>query len=116
LGIDELSAPNADIRVLLSNLTGPYAVCFLEFKEIETQIEDGVSETEAIYKVDVRRKLGKAGSYRIQEVHGTCDIDPTTTDVIETGVPAVQAGDGVTAVLVSGIIQTEFLEGTFEND
>ena len=125
LGIaDGSGAENADIRIRLSDSTGVYTVCYLDFVELEqeTEVEDGVSvtEIEAVYKVDVRRQLLRNGTYRLQEVHGMCDID-TLTAGVQNGVPAVESGDLGTATLVTvapGPVETEtdFLSGLFELD
>lgn len=112
LGITDLAtAENADIRVFLSDETGIYAVCFLEFIEIDDEVEEG----EAVFKVDVRRDLRKGGSYRIHEVHGSCDLTPLTPDV-DHQVPTIEAGHVATVAIINGITQTDFLEGVFHND
>jgi len=114
LGIaDAAAAEAADIRLILNDGTSDYAECFLKFTEVETELEDGVTETEAVYKVMVRSRL-KKGVQVLQEVQGTCDTDLTTSG-IQAGVPDVQEDDIATAV-INGVVATPFLEGTFEDD
>lgn len=127
LGIaDETGAANADIRIRLSDGIGTYAVCYLDFVELEqeTEEEDGVfvTETEAVYKVDVRRQLLKNGTYRLHEVHGMCDID-TLNAGVQNGVPAVESGDMATATKATANpvpppdeLEQDFLSGLFELD
>lgn len=54
---------------------------------LDDQSDDGES-AEAEYKLDLRSKNGGA----VRAKSGFCDLDPTTV-AVETGIPAVQAGD-----------------------
>lgn len=126
--VDEASALNADVQLLLSSATTPttyYAACALDLTEIETEIEDGLSKTYAVYKVDVRKEL-RNGATRQRQIHGICDIDPLTTS-IEAGTPAPTDNDNATAVLVTTtaaippattptVTLTQILSGIFELD
>ncbi|HUR72260.1 MAG TPA: hypothetical protein VMZ02_09745 [Candidatus Limnocylindrales bacterium] len=122
--IDQASAQNADIQILLSSATTPtvaYASCALDLSEIETELEDGVTKTYAEYKVDVRREL-RNSSYRQRQIHGICDVAPATVS-IEAGTPAPVENDIVTAVLVIAPVPpaivptlTPIVAGTVELD
>ncbi len=96
LGItDEASAENADIRLILRREDADFAVCFLEFQEIE-------DDDEAEFKVDVRIKKGA-----LREKKGMC----TMTADGSHDIPDAQAGDVATATVNGG---TAILQGTFE--
>jgi hypothetical protein len=122
--IDQTSAQNADIQILLSSATTPtvaYAACALDLSEIETELEDGVTKTYAEYKVDVRREL-RNSSYRQRQIHGMCDVNPSTAQ-IDAGTPAPVENDIVTAVLVTAPVApsviptlTPIVAGTVELD
>ena len=122
--IDQTSARNADIQILLSSATTPavaYAACALDLSEIETELEDGVTKTYAEYKVDVRREL-RNSSFRQRQIHGICDVNPTTAQ-IDPGTPAPVENDIVTAVLVTAPVApaviptlTPIVAGTVELD
>jgi len=118
LGItDDTTAANADVRVFLSHDGTPatiYAICYLAFTEIDN---DGGTDTEAVYKVDVRNQPGKKGASRLHEVHGSCDINPSTATV-DNGVPVVAANDVATVAVVAPVtlVQTDFLEGVYQTD
>lgn len=122
--IDQISAQNADIQILLSSATTPtvaYAACALDLSEIETELEDGVTKTYAEYKVDVRREL-RNSSYRQRQIHGMCDVNPSTAQ-IDAGTPAPVENDIVTAVLVTAPVApsviptlTPIVAGTVELD
>ncbi|HEX9444171.1 MAG TPA: hypothetical protein VGA73_08615 [Candidatus Binatia bacterium] len=110
---DAAAAESADVRVSLSG-GGTYAVCRLEFVELELEndFEDGIlieSKATAVYLVDVARQL-KKGGYQLRELNGSCDIDTATVDT-QNGVPAVQSGDVATATVVASG-DTDFLDGT----
>jgi len=110
LGIVDLAtALAADVRLLLSRSDSTlYAECMLVLTEIETELEDGVWETQAEYKVDVRRML-KRGVMVPKAVHGSC-VDQTGTGTgLLHGVPDVRDGD---LVLVS-VDGTSILNGAF---
>lgn len=112
--VDETSAENADIRVILSRNGADYAECRLELEEIEEdEEEDGDDEgVQAHYRVHVRIKKGAAIAKK-----GTCDINPTTA-AIDLGVPDVQAGDLATVTVVTDPnnrgADIDFLDGDFE--
>ena len=122
--IDQASAQNADIQILLSSATTPtvaYATCALDLSEIETEFEDGVTKTYAEYKVDVRKEL-RNSSYRQRQIHGICDVTPATAS-IEAATPAPVENDIVTAVLVTAPVApatvptlTPIVAGTVELD
>jgi hypothetical protein len=126
LGIaDAAAAAAADIRIILTRSAVDYAECSLPLWEIEQdfEIENGshVLKEEAEFRVSVRNTL-KKGSPILQELVGACDIDLATPGV-QGGVPAVQAGDTATVVLVdpseassppaSRTLDKDFLQGTF---
>ena len=102
--IDPTTAQNADIQVLLSSATAPtvyYAACALDLTGIETEFEDGLPQTFAVYKVDVRKEL-RNRALRQREIHGVCDIDSLTADV-QNGTPVPADHDIATAVLVTTV-------------
>lgn len=113
LGIaDAAAAEAADIRVILSRSGAPYAECFLELNEIEAELEDGMLETKAQWRLDVRLRSNKKGGPGLRLLKGMCDI----------GLPDVQDGDVATAVLVidnpdpaTPDMVTPFLQGMFED-
>jgi hypothetical protein len=126
--IDEATAQNADIQLLLSSLLAPttfYAACAMDLTEIETELEDGVTKSYAVYKVDVRKEV-RNGATRNRQIHGICDTDSVTTGV-QSGTPMPNADDIATAVLVTTtapippatdptISYTYILTGSFELD
>ena len=122
LGITDLaSAQNADIQILLSSGGSAYAACALDFDEIETELEHGVTKTYAEYKVDVRKELKKS-AVRQRQIHGICDID-LSTEQIDAGTPAPVVNDLATAVLVTAPVApattptlTVIVEGAVELD
>lgn len=120
LGItDETTAQNADIQLLLSSAATPttyYAACALDLTEIETEFEDGVTKSYAVYKVDVRKEVRNRAT-RNRQIHGICDIDTAVADV-QSGVPAPSADDIATAVLFppAALDPTYLLTGMFELD
>lgn len=103
LGITtETEAENADIRLILSNTVGNFAVCFLEFDEIEDEDDEGEM---AEFKVDVRIKKGA-----VQEKKGMCTLTAGGSVV-----PDAQDGAVATARhIAAGGTPTDFLQGTFE--
>jgi hypothetical protein len=125
--VDEASAQSADIQLLLSSATTPtayYAACALDLTGIESEFENGLPQTFAVYKVDVRKELRK--TLRQREIHGVCDIDPVTADV-QNGTPVPADHDIATAVLVTTtppvapateptIVTTTLLSGELELD
>ena len=75
----------------------------------------------AEYKVDVRREL-RNSSYRQRQIHGMCDVNPSTAQ-IDAGTPAPVENDIVTAVLVTAPVApsviptlTPIVAGTVELD
>ena len=126
--IDEATAQNADIQLLLSSSLTPttyYAVCALDLTEIETEFEDGATKNYAVYKVDVRKEL-RNRKIRNRQIHGVCDTDSVTAG-IQAGTPVPTADDIATAVLVTTtapvppatdptITYTYILTGSFELD
>lgn len=125
LGItDQTTAANADIQLLLSSSTTPtayYAVCALDLTEIETELEDGVTKTYAVFKVDVRKEV-RNGKTRNRQIHGSCDLEPALTG-IQAGTPFPNENDIATAVLVTPPVApaivptvTSILVGTLELD
>jgi hypothetical protein len=126
LGIaDAAAATAADIRIILTRSAVDYAECSLPLWEIEESFEQEngsiVVKEEAEFRVSVRNTL-KKGSPILLELVGTCDVDLATPGV-QGGVPAVQAGDTATVVLVdpseassppaSRALDKDFLQGTF---
>lgn len=120
LGItDEATAQDADIQLLLSSAATPttyYAACALDLTEIETEVEDGLNKSYAVYKVDVRKEV-RNRTTRNRQIHGICDVDTTALDV-QSGVPSPIADDIATAVLFapSATDPTYILVGSFELD
>ena len=126
--IDQATAQNADIQLLLSSSLSPttyYAACALDLTEIETELENGATKTYAVYKVDVRKEL-RNRTTRNRQIHGVCDTDAVTAGV-QAGTPVPNADDIATAVLVTTtapvppatdptITYTYILTGTFELD
>ena len=126
--IDQTTAQNADIQLLLSSSLTPttfYAACALDLTEIETEIEDGLTKSYAVYKVDVRKEA-RNGTTRNRQIHGICDTDSVTLGV-QSGTPVPNADDIATAVLVTTtapvppataptISYTYILTGNFELD
>lgn len=110
--VDETSAENADIRVILRRNNTDYAECLLEFEEFEEEDDDDDEGVQAHYRIHVRIKKGAAIAKK-----GTCDIDLTTV-AINLGVPDVVAGDIATVTLVTNPnnrgADIDFLEGIFE--
>ncbi len=107
--VDEASAENADIRLILSHAGTDFAECRLVFDEIEGEDDDDDDdELQAKFKVHVRIKKGTP-----QAKKGVCDIDLLTPD-IQSGVPDARVDDVATVTLVTGGTPTDFLEGTFE--
>lgn len=107
--VDEASAENADVRLILSRAGAEFAECRLVFDEIEGEDEDDDDdddEIQAEFKVDVRIKNGA-----LQEKKGICTMTTTGEHVV----PNAQVGDVATATLVTGGTQTDFLQGTFFN-
>lgn len=102
LGITtEDAAALADIRLILSRDGSDYAECFLEF-------DDDELGDEAEFKVDIRRRDG-----RLEEKKGTIDTDLSLPGV-QVGLPAVQAGDTVRAVLKDAGGDLMLVEGLFK--
>ena len=108
--VDEASAENADIRLILSRNGTDFAECLLEFDEIDEDDDD--DELQAQFKVHVRIHKGTT-----QAKKGVCDIDLETSD-IQSGVPDSQSGDVATATFVidpnTRGADVDFLQGTFE--
>jgi hypothetical protein len=111
--VDEASAENADVRLILSHAGAEFADCRLVFEEIEGEEEEDDnddSKAYAEYMVDVRIKKGT-----VQAKKGVCDVDLATAD-IQSGIPDVLAGDVATATLITAGTPHDFLQGTFELD
>jgi hypothetical protein len=94
--VDEATARNADIRLLLSRAGASFAECRLDFYKIERKRGRVMAE----YKVEVRMQSGA-----VQARWGECDVDVTNVDavgdaVIDSGIPNAQANDVSTALLV----------------
>jgi hypothetical protein len=100
--IDATTAQSADVQLNLSKGTigaTPYATCFLDFKEVEQEFEDGVAKLVAVFKVDVRLEYRGKKPPRERRIHGFCDTDLVTADV-QNGTPIVADGDFAEALLV----------------
>ncbi len=114
--VDEASAENADIRLILSSNGTDFSECFLQFDEFDDddddEDEDEDEEIQAVFKIHVRMKKGA-----VKVTKGACDVDLGTAG-IQSGVPDVQDGDLATATLVRNPADRtqdiDFLEGTFE--
>jgi hypothetical protein len=105
LGLDETTAPLADVRAVFSRDGAPYAECVLVFDGIEAEDGDD-ADLEALYKADVEWRAGRG----LRERKGTCDVD-LLTEGVQAGVPAVQAGDHV-SITVGAEPGLPVLEGT----
>ena len=102
--IDATTAQSADVQLNLSRadaITGTttYATCFLDFKEVEQEFDDGVAKLVAVFKVDVRLEYRGKKPPRERRIHGFCDTDLVTADV-QNGTPTVTDGDFAEALLV----------------
>ena len=99
--IDEATAQTADVQLNLSNGTtgATYTTCFLDFKEVEQEFDDGVAKLVAVFKVDVRLEYRGKKPPRERRIHGFCDTDPVAAD-IQNGTPIVADGDFAEALLV----------------
>ncbi len=116
--VDEASAENADIRLILSRNSTDFAECFLQFDEFddddddEDEDEDEDEEIQAVFKIHVRMKKGA-----VKVTKGVCDVDLGTDD-IQSGVPDAQDGDLATATLVRNPADRtqdiDFLQDIFE--
>lgn len=108
--VNEASAQNADIRLVLSRNGTDFAECLLQFDELEEEDED--EEIQAVFKIHVRMKKGT-----VKVTKGVCDIDLGTAGT-QSGVPDVQADDLATATLVRNPADRtqdiDFLQDTFE--
>ncbi|MBI2839007.1 MAG: hypothetical protein HYX75_11865 [Acidobacteria bacterium] len=95
------AAASADIRLILGRDGIDYAECFLELDEDELA-------DEAEFKVDIRARDG-----RLDEKKGTIDTDLSLPG-IQAGLPAVQAGDTVRAVLKDAGGDLRLVDGLFK--
>jgi hypothetical protein len=107
LGLDGTTAPAADVRAVFSRDGAPYAECAMVFDGLQPEDDDD-PDLEALYKVDVEWRADRG----LRERKGTCDVD-LATDGVQTGVPAVQAGDTVSVFATVGAgAELEVLQGT----
>lgn len=110
--VDEASAENADIRLILSRNGSDFAECFLQFDEFDDDDDDDDEEIQAVFKIHVRMKKGA-----VKVTKGVCDVDLGAAG-IQSGVPDAQDGDLATATRVidptNRTFDIDFLEGTFE--
>lgn len=131
--VDEITAQNADVRVILSRAGADVAECRLKFDKIEYEDSDDEDSDDdddddddgnglqAEYKVEVQLKKGT-----VRAKKGLCDVNVTNVDgagnaMIDSGIPDAQAGDVATAILVDStetaknpvdrLVDTEFLQG-----
>lgn len=108
--VDEASAENADIRLILSRNSTDFAECFLQFDEFDD--DDDEEEIQAVFKIHVRMKKGA-----VKVTKGVCDVDLGTAG-IQSGVPDAQDGDLATATLVRNPADRtqdiDFLQDIFE--
>lgn len=106
LGIS--SEHTADIRLVFSRASVPYAECFLVPKhrhQSSSEEEPGTYVTSLV--------KAKVWSWTFfKQFAGFCDVD-LSTSTVEPGIPAVQPGDVVTADSVVASTRTSFLQGTF---
>lgn len=101
LGItNAANARAAEISLVLSHNEMPYAECNFDFESMQIS-----RVPSAKYRVAVK----KIGGYRPRSV-GFCDVNLTKSGV-QPGVPNVQAGDEISAVMAS----TSFAHGVFTN-
>jgi hypothetical protein len=97
----------ADIRLVLSRAGADYAECFL----VLTEDDDDDHSSQATFLTSIVKV--KARSLTLfKQFAGWCDVDLSAVG-IQPGVPAVQAGDVVTASSVVNAVLTPFLQGTF---
>lgn len=110
--VDEASAENADIRLILSRNSTDFAECFLQFDEFDDDEEDEDEAIQAVFKIHVRMKKGA-----VKVTKGVCDVDLGTAS-IQSGVPDAQDGDLATATLVRNPVDRtqdiDFLQDIFE--
>lgn len=97
--VNEDTAENADVRVVLSRNGIPYAECLLEFVEADDDDDDDEG-VQAHYRVHVRIKKGA-----VKEKTGMCILADSSH-----AVPDALAGDVATAT-ANGVA---FLQGAFE--
>lgn len=100
----------ADIRLRFTRAEADYAECFLDYaKDWDGDGSDG--DTPATYIISIVNAQIRIGTL-FKQFAGFCDVDLSTVE-IEAGIPAVQAGDFVTAVSVISSVGTPFLQGVF---
>jgi hypothetical protein len=106
--VDEASAGNADIRLILSRHGTDFAECFLQFDEFDDE-DEGI---QAVFKIHVRMEKGA-----VKVTKGVCDVDLGIAG-IQSGVPDAQDGDLATATLVRNSADRtqdiDFLQDAFE--
>jgi hypothetical protein len=108
-GTGVANTSTADIRLVLSRAGADYAECFLVL--VDDDDLSGTDDSQDTFLVNVV-KAKVRGVTIFRQFAGTCDVDLTTPGV-SAGVPAVQAGDVVTASSVANAVSTPFLQGTF---
>jgi hypothetical protein len=90
-----------------------YAICSLQFDQIDEQFEeedDGVpTALTAHFRADMESTV-KGSKTRLKRRRGSCDID-LATEGVQKGVPAVADGD--TVVVTHGLLDSALLEGEY---
>jgi hypothetical protein len=104
---DGTAAASANLIEVFSRAGVPFAQCTLAFQAAEE--EEGA--TTAHFRVDIQSNT-KGTKVRLKAKKGSCDTD-LVTEGVQSGLPAVQAGDTVSVQIVGAdLVATEFLTGT----